>query len=117
MGYSSKKTAGRDEVSGIMNHVDVPDGTWSVNELRNRNDARQELINSTHKSDWTAGSTLDHPAYGNALSRLSKPSDAVAGSLEHYGSGQTAPPKTGGTVQKNNKPAVKGLDPATKGRG
>ena len=109
MGY--KKTIQRNEISGTFEHNDVPDGEHSVNELRARSDARHQALSDAHKADWTAGSTLDHPAYGNALSRLPRPSDAVAGSLEHYGSGQTAPEKKGGATQKPAaKPGIQGAE-------
>jgi hypothetical protein len=115
MGY--KKTIERDEISGIFQHNDVPDGEHSVNELRARNDARQQAINDAHRSDWSDPNSVDSPAYGNAMSRMPKPDDAVRGSGSRYGKADEQPPKKGGAIQKGGHPAVSGIEPNTKGRG
>ena len=117
MGFKSGKTHHRDEISGLHVHDDaaLKNGEVSVNQLRSLMDSRQAGINDAAKADWTAGSTLDHPAYGNALSRLSKPSDAVVGSkAEHYGSADEneADAARGGAAQKPAK--QKGIEPARK---
>ena len=121
MGYKKAATHHRDEISGLHVHNDVPEGEHSVNELRARNDARQSGINEATKQDWPANMTSSNPEHsdptlGNAFSRLPRPSDAVAGSLDTYGGGQTATHKVGGPAQRN-QPPVKGIQPATKSRG
>jgi hypothetical protein len=116
MGYKKAATHHRDEISGLHVHDDVQDGEHSVNELRARNDARQAGINDATKADWSDPNTVNSPTYGNAMSRMPKPSDAVVGSLDTYGGGQTAAHKVGGPTQRN-QPPVKGIQPATKSRG
>jgi hypothetical protein len=118
MGYSKSKTIQRDEISGLFQHNDVQDGTHSVNELQARSDARQAAINAAHKKDWTDDpNSVNSPSYGNSMSRQPKPSDAVAGSGDRYGKEDQAPPVKGGAIQKDQLPTVKGIMPASKGRG
>ena len=67
----------RDEVRGLFHHPDIQSGAVSVNALRARMHARQAAINEAHKKDWSDPNTVNSPAYGNALTRLPKPSDYV----------------------------------------
>jgi hypothetical protein len=88
MGFS-KKTIKRNEISGLFEVQDGADknGEVSVNQLRARMDARQAAINEAHTKDWTDDpNSVNSPAYGDAMSRMPKPSDAVANSkAKHYG--------------------------------
>ena len=114
MGY--KKTIQRNEISGAFEHNDIESGEVSVNELRARSDARQAALNEAHKKDWSDPNTVNSPAYGNALSRLPKPSDYVVGSkAPRFGASaedDTNPSTQGGQAQKPAK--QKGIEPPKK---
>jgi hypothetical protein len=90
MGYSSKKTIQRNEISGLFEHNDVPDGSHSVNELRARADARQQALSDAHKADWpenmnATDANVEHPTYGNAGSLLPRPTDVSSRGAARYG--------------------------------
>jgi len=87
MGYSSKKLVQRDEISGLHQHVDVPDGSHSVDELTKRAASRLEALAQAiaKDSDPADETTLDHPANGDALSRAPKPSDVSSKGGDRYG--------------------------------
>jgi hypothetical protein len=115
MGY--KKTIQRNEISGAFEHNDIQSGEVSVNELRNRMDARQTAINEAHKKDWPANMTSSNPestdpTLGNAFTRLPKPADYMVGSKsDRFGSSaedDTNPSTQGGAPQKTAK--VKGIE-------
>jgi hypothetical protein len=91
MGYKSK-TIHRDAISGLHVHDDVVgnDGSYSVNELRARTDARQAALNSAIQADWPKDMTstnadVEHPTYGNAGSRLPRPSDVSSKGADRFG--------------------------------
>lgn len=119
MGY---KTFHRDSISGLVVSDDITtQGTFSVDQLRAANDARQAGINKANTDAWpkdmlTSTPEVSDKNLGNAFSRLPRPSDAVAGSqCEFYGSDTgTAPVAKGGEPQKNAK--VAGV-PTAKNRG
>jgi len=92
MGYSKSKTHHRDEISGIHVHDDVANtnGEFSVNQLRSLMDSRQQGLNDAIKSDWpdTMTSTradIEDPAYGNAGSRVPRPSDVSSKGADRFG--------------------------------
>lgn len=101
------KTIARDPISGLHQHVDVQDGTHSVNQLLARNDSRQQAINDAIKADWpkdmTATTPESHPTLGNALSQLPKPSDVGKSSVEHYGVSAGTPESNPGTSSKEKR--------------
>lgn len=84
------KTIARDSISGHHQHVDVQDGTHSVSELNKRTAERLEALKAAiaADSDKADETTLDHPAYGNALSRTPRPSDVGKGG-DRYGVSET----------------------------
>jgi hypothetical protein len=90
MGYKSK-TIQRDEISGHHQHVDISDGPHSVNEINARTEARLAALKAAiaADSDGPDETTLDHPAYGNSLSRQPKPSDYSSKGADHYGVSET----------------------------
>ena len=120
MGYKSGKTIQRNEISGIWEHNDVPDGEHSVSELRARSDARQEAINNSHRGDWPSDMTSsvpepNDPTLGNAFSRMPKPVDYVVGSkADRFGGSleDDSDSRQGGPVQKPSK--AKGIEPPKK---
>jgi hypothetical protein len=121
MGFSKKsKTIVRDEVSGLHVHQDVPDGTHGAQDLAARNQSRQDSLNAAIKADWPqdmlhSSHDAAHATYGNALSRMPKPSDYVVGSKsDRFGSSAEADsdPTQGGQPQKPTK--QKGIEPARK---
>lgn len=73
----SSKTIARDSISGHHQHVDIADGTHSVSEINNRTAERLEALKAAiaADSDKAGETTLDHPAYGNALSLMPRPGD------------------------------------------
>jgi hypothetical protein len=87
MGYSKKETISRDPISGLFQQNDLESGEVSVNQLRARGEARQTALNEAHTKDWTDDpNSVNSPAYGDAMSKMPKPSDAVANTkAKHYG--------------------------------
>lgn len=121
MGFKSGKTIHRDEISGLYVQDDgAGNGTYSVNELQTRAEARQAALNAAIKSSWPSSMTSsvpEHtdPSLGNVFSRLPKPSDYVVGSKsERFGSAaeDDSNPNAGGAPQKPAK--VAGIEPARK---
>jgi len=112
MGYKKSSTHHRDEISGLHVHDDVQDGTHGAEDLAARNAARQESINKAIKADWPENMTsasdanVEHPAYGNAGSRLPRPSDFIVGSkADRFGSSaeDDTSADAGGAAQKPAK--------------
>jgi hypothetical protein len=93
MGYSKSKTIERDSISGHYQHIDggLQNGTLSPNEVSARTEARAKALIDSIKadSDGPDETTLDHPAYGNSLSRQPKPSDYSSKGADHYGVSET----------------------------
>jgi hypothetical protein len=90
MGYTKSKTHHRDEISGLHVQDDVQDGTHGIEDLSRRNQSRQDSINAAIKGDWPENMTAtnadaDHPTYGNAGSRLPRPSDVSSKGTDRYG--------------------------------
>jgi|SRR5215469_3295149 len=88
MGY--KKTISRDEISGLWQQNDVSDGTWSVDELTNRAADRQSALNKAIENDWPANMTAttsdcEAEVYGNAGSRLPRPTDYSSKGQDRFG--------------------------------
>jgi len=122
MGYSRNKALHhRDEISGLHVHDDIQPGTHGAEDLARRNQSRQDSINAATKADWPKdqlSSIPEHidPTLGNAISRMSKPSDYVVGSkAPRFGASaedDTNPSVQGGQPQKTAK--VKGIEPPKK---
>lgn len=92
MGYSKSKTVERDSISGLHQHVDggLKNGSVSVNELRSRMDSRQQSLNDAIRNDWpkdmlSTTADVEHATYGNAGSRLPRPSDVSSKGADRYG--------------------------------
>ena len=111
MGYKKAVTHHRDEVSGLHVHDDIQPGTHGAEDLARRNQSRQDSINAAIKGDWPKDMTTgdikpEHPAYGNAGSRLPRPSDFVVGSkADRFGSSaeDDVNSSQGGAPQKPTK--------------
>jgi len=99
---------------------DVADGSHGAMDLSKRNDARQADLNSRTKSDWPqdmlhSSHDIEHPTYGNAGTRVPRPSDYVVGSKSaRFGSSaeDDSDSSQGGPVQKPAK--QKGIEPPKK---
>jgi hypothetical protein len=90
MGYKKAATHHRDEISGLHVQDDVQDGTHGIEDLSRRNQSRQDSINDAIKADWPENMTAtnasaDHATYGNAGSRLPRPSDYSSKGQERFG--------------------------------
>ena len=90
VGYKSK-TIERDSISGLHQHIDsLQNSTVSVNELRNRMDARQAALNDAIKADWpkdmlSTSGDVEHATYGDAGSRLPRPTDYSSKGQDRFG--------------------------------
>jgi len=89
MGYS-KKLHTRDEISGLHVHQDVAPGEYGAQELAKRNEARREDLNKRIQSDWPSNqlatdASADHETYGNAGSKLPRPSDVSSHGGDRFG--------------------------------
>lgn len=113
MGYKKAATHHRDEISGLHVADDIQPGTHGAEDLARRNQSRQESINAAHKADWPenmlhSSHNIDHPTYGNAGTRVPRPSDYVVGSKsDRFGSAaeNDSDPTQGGQPQKPSKQA------------
>src|SRR5262245_38876548 len=88
MGY--KKLHSRDEISGLHVHQDIQPGSYGAEELAKRNQARLEDLNSRIQRDWPKDMTAtdasaDHETYGNAGSKLPRPSDVSSHGGDRFG--------------------------------
>jgi hypothetical protein len=90
MGY--KKTVERDSISGLHQHVDggLQNSSVSVNELRNRMDARQQALNDATKADWpkdqlSTNADIEHSTYGNAGEKFPRPTDYSSKGQDRFG--------------------------------
>jgi hypothetical protein len=83
MGYKSK-TIHRDEISGLFVQDDIGAGTFSVDELNARAAARQQALNDGNKAEWD-NLTVNSPDYGNAMSRMPKPTDYSSKGVDRFG--------------------------------
>lgn len=76
MGYTKSKTTERDKISGHHVHVDVQDGSHSVDQLRARAAARLNELTANIAADsgkpMQTQSEASHPSLGDAFSRLPK---------------------------------------------
>src|SRR5579859_105162 len=92
MGFSKKALHHREPISGLHVQDDVQPGTHGAEDLSARNAARQEDLNKRIRADWPqdmlhSSHDAAHVTYGNALSRMPKPSDFVVGSkADRFGS-------------------------------
>lgn len=101
MGF--KKLVKREPISGIQQTQDLPDGEYSVSELRNRSAAMQEQLNEAITNDWPDSmlSTIadcDAEVYGNAGSRLPRPTDYSSKGADRFG-------VSGSPGEQSKKPA------------
>jgi len=120
MGYRKSSLHHRDEVSGLHVHDDLTTGEHGAMDLSKRNQSRQDDLNAKNRGDWPGSMTssvpeASDPTLGNAMSRLSKPSDFVVGSKSaRFGSSveDDANSAQGGPVQKPSK--QKGIEPPKK---
>jgi hypothetical protein len=88
VGY--KKLHSRDEISGLHVHQDVQPGSYGAEELAKRNQSRLEDLNARIKADWPSDMTstdasADHETYGNAGSKLPRPTDVSSHGADRYG--------------------------------
>jgi hypothetical protein len=90
MGYSKKETISRDSISGLFQQNDLESGEVSVNQLRARAGARKTALNEVHTKDWTDDpNSVNSPAYGDAMSRMPKPTDYSSKGESRFGVGVT----------------------------
>jgi len=107
MGFSKKSLHHREPISGLHVHDDITTGEHGAMDLAKRNQARQDDLNAKNRADWPANMTAsipEHtdPSFGNAFSRMPKPSDFVVGSKA---------PRFGASAEDDTNPAVQGGQP------